>query len=135
MLLSGVLRPRLINNPFASYSFINLDFLLPYTAHFDDNIVLPFFVFNTFQSTFSVFFCTLDNMSTCFIMTKTNIMSILIAIKTSSFFSNHFACIKITCVIFTMKTISFDFLSLFYTLNNEFACFILTVIYFFNNIL
>ena len=27
----------------------NLDFLLLHTAHFDDKIVLPFLVFNTFE--------------------------------------------------------------------------------------
>ena len=56
ILLNDVLRPKLLNNPFPSCSFINLDFLLPHTGHFDDNIVLPFFVFNTFEFTFSVFF-------------------------------------------------------------------------------
>ena len=47
ILLNGVLRPRL-NNPIASCSFINLYFLLPHTAHSDNNIGLPFFVFITF---------------------------------------------------------------------------------------
>ena len=55
ILLNGVLRLKLLNNPFASCSFINPDFLLPHTAHFDDNIVVSFLVFNTFKSTFSVF--------------------------------------------------------------------------------
>ena len=41
ILLNGVLRTRLINNLFASCSFLNLDFLLPHTAHFDDDIELP----------------------------------------------------------------------------------------------
>ena len=54
ILLSGVLRPELLNIPFASSVFINLVFLLPHTAHFDDNTVLPFLVF-TFESTFLVF--------------------------------------------------------------------------------
>ena len=40
ILLNGVLR---LNNLFASHSFINLDFLLPHIAHFDDKISLPFF--------------------------------------------------------------------------------------------
>ena len=56
ILFNGVLRPRLLNNPFASCSFINLDFLLPHTAHFDDKISLSFSVFNTFESTLSVSF-------------------------------------------------------------------------------
>ena len=70
ILLNGVLRPILLKKPFASYSFINLNFLLPHIAYFDDNIVLPFLVFNTFESIFSIFFYTLNNISTCFIMTS-----------------------------------------------------------------
>ena len=31
--------------------FINFDFLLPHMAHFDENIVLPFLVFKTFELT------------------------------------------------------------------------------------
>ena len=42
------------HNPFASCSFINLDFLLLHTAHFDNNIFLPFFVIITFESRFCV---------------------------------------------------------------------------------
>ena len=49
ILLNSILRPKLLNNPFASFSLINL-----HAAHFDDNIVQPFFVFNTFEFTFSV---------------------------------------------------------------------------------
>ena len=69
ILFNGVLRPWLLNNPFASCSLINLDFLLPHTAHFDNNIGLPFFVFKTFESTLSVSFFALNNMSACFVMT------------------------------------------------------------------
>ena len=42
--INGILRSELLNIPFASCSFINLDFLLPHKAHFDDNIILSFFV-------------------------------------------------------------------------------------------
>ena len=52
----GVLRPKLPNNRFACYSSMNLDFLLPHTAHFDDEGGLPVLVFNTFESTLSVSF-------------------------------------------------------------------------------
>ena len=45
ILFNGVLRPRLVNNTFALCFFINLDFLLPQTAHFDSNHVLPYLVF------------------------------------------------------------------------------------------
>ena len=65
MLLNGVLRTKLLNIPFASCSFINLDFSQSHAAHFDDSIVLTFFDFNTFGSTFSVSFLNFkqyDNM-------------------------------------------------------------------------
>ena len=63
------LRLNLISNPFGSRSFIILDLLNATYSTFDKNIVPPFLVFNIFEPTFSVFFCTLSNMSTCFIMT------------------------------------------------------------------
>ena len=47
---------KLLNNPLASCSLINLNFLLSHTAHFDKSIILPFFVFTTFRFLFSVFF-------------------------------------------------------------------------------
>ena len=56
ILFKSVLRLKLHNNPFASYSFTNLDFSLLHIAHSDNNIVLPFFVCITFESTFSVSF-------------------------------------------------------------------------------
>ena len=62
MLLKGVLITKLLNNPFASFSFKNLDFLLLYIPHFDDSIVPPFLVFNAFGSTFSVVFFALQTM-------------------------------------------------------------------------
>ena len=55
ILLKGALGSKLFNNPFASCSFINPDVLLPYTAHFDNKIVLTFLVFITFEFTLSVF--------------------------------------------------------------------------------
>ena len=55
ILFSGVLIPKLLNNPSASYFFINLDFLLPNTAHFDDKGSLLFVVFIIFASIFFVF--------------------------------------------------------------------------------
>ena len=57
--LYGALRPKLLNNPFYSCSSINLDFLLPHTAHFNDKIAPPFLVFNSFKLTFSVSFFAL----------------------------------------------------------------------------
>ena len=68
--LNGFLRLKLFNNPFVSCSLINRDFLLPHKAHFDDDsIAPPLLVFNTFISTFFVFFyCTSNDMATCFII-------------------------------------------------------------------
>ena len=43
ILLNRVLRPKLLNRTFASYSFTNLDFLNPRLAHFDCIINLQFF--------------------------------------------------------------------------------------------
>ena len=57
ILLHGVLRPKLINIPLASCFLINLDFLVPYIAHFDNTIVLPLIVFETLKIyVFCIFF-------------------------------------------------------------------------------
>ena len=48
ILFNGVLRPILLNNPFPSCSFINLDFLSPHTANFNNIIVLSLFCFHRF---------------------------------------------------------------------------------------
>ena len=62
-LLNGVLIPKLLNSPFASWFLINFDLLLPHIAHFDNIIALPLLVLETFGSMFSVFFFyTLNNM-------------------------------------------------------------------------
>ena len=47
ILLNVVLRPRLLNIPFASCSFRNLDFSLPHIANFDNSIVILLLVFKT----------------------------------------------------------------------------------------
>ena len=41
-LFKGVLIPKLLNNPFAHCSLVNLDFLLPHIAQFDCIIDLLF---------------------------------------------------------------------------------------------
>ena len=51
-----VLRPKLLNIPLASCFLINLDFLLPHIAHFDNIIVLPLLGFETLGFIFSVCF-------------------------------------------------------------------------------
>ena len=60
-LLKDVLIPRLLNNPFASFSLVNFYFLAPHIAHFDNIIVLPLLVFETLGFMLSVFFYTLNN--------------------------------------------------------------------------
>ena len=57
ILLIGVFIPKLLNNPLASSSLINFDFLLPHTAHFDKSIIHPFLrFFATIGFFFAVFF-------------------------------------------------------------------------------
>ena len=63
----GVLRPKLLNNPFASCLFINLDFLIPHISHLDNKIDLPLLATKTFGFIFSVFFYTLNNKITLFL--------------------------------------------------------------------
>ena len=55
-LLNGSLTPKLLNSPFAYLFLINLDFLLPHTACFDDIIVLSLLVFETPGFMFSIYF-------------------------------------------------------------------------------
>ena len=62
ILLDGVLRPKLLHNPLASCSLINLDFLLPHIAHFCSSIVLFLLVFEILGFLFYEFFNTLNNM-------------------------------------------------------------------------
>ena len=54
ILLTSVLMPRLLNNPFASF-LINFDFLSPHIAHFDNVIVPLFIAFETCRIMFFVF--------------------------------------------------------------------------------
>ena len=66
--LSGVLIPKLISNPLASCSCINLDFLIPQIQHLNFIIVLLFFVLKILAAKFSgFFFYTLHNKLACFI--------------------------------------------------------------------
>ena len=55
-LLNGVLIPELLNNPFASWILINLEFFLPHIGHFDNIIPLPLLILETLGFMFSVFF-------------------------------------------------------------------------------
>ena len=54
-LLKGVLIPNLLNNPFASCFLINLDFLLPHIARFDNVINLPLLALETCGSLLFVY--------------------------------------------------------------------------------
>ena len=56
ILLNGVLIPNLLNNPLASCYLINLDFLLPHIAHFDNIMNLPLLVLESCGSIFFVCF-------------------------------------------------------------------------------
>ena len=57
-LLNGVLIPNLLNSPFASWFLMNLDFLLPHIAHFDNIITLPLLVLETCGFIFFFMFLT-----------------------------------------------------------------------------
>ena len=62
ILINGVLIPKLLNNPFASYSLINIDILISHIVHFDKSIVLPLIVFEILGCMFPVLFYTLNKM-------------------------------------------------------------------------
>ena len=53
-LFNGVLIAKLLNSPFASWFLINLNFLLPHIAHFDNIITIPLLVLETCGF---IFFC------------------------------------------------------------------------------
>ena len=53
--------PNLLNNPLASCFLINLDFLLPHIAHFDNIISLPLLVLETCGFMFLYISYTLSN--------------------------------------------------------------------------
>ena len=68
-LLNGVLIPKVLNRPFASWSLINLDFLLPYIAHFDNTTALSLIVFETLGFMFSVSYLHFKQYDFIFILT------------------------------------------------------------------
>ena len=72
-LLKGVLIPNLLNNPFASCFLINLDFLLPHIAHFDNIIILLLLTVKRVDLYFLYVFYILKNMIpiyTCVLLIK-----------------------------------------------------------------
>ena len=69
-LLNGVLVPKLLNSPFASWFLINLDSLLPDIAHFDNTIALPLLLLEVFGSLFSVSFLHFKQYDYIFICCK-----------------------------------------------------------------
>ena len=63
LLFNGVLRPKLLNNPFATCSFINLDFYY----HIQHNLMIALlYRFNILNLRSLYLFRTLKNMSICF---------------------------------------------------------------------
>ena len=67
-LLNGFLIPTLLNNPFASFFLINLDFLLSHIAHFDSYIILPLLVLKTCGFIFFVYFLHFKQYDSIFIL-------------------------------------------------------------------
>ena len=102
--LKGVLIPKLINNTLAFCYFINLDFLLPQTLHFDENVILPLFVFTTFEFLFSVIYFTLKTIRQhCFIYRLIFHLSLnffISSFRSSYYFSSIFAGTKSSWLIF-----------------------------------
>ena len=74
-LLNRVLTPKLLNNSFASSFLINIDFLLPHIAHFDNVIALPLLGLETFGFIFSVFFLHFNQYDFIFIRWKATSVS------------------------------------------------------------
>ena len=69
-LLNGALIPKLLHSPFASWFLINLDFLRPHIAHFDNTIALPLLLLEIFGSMFSVSFLHFKQYDLIFIFYK-----------------------------------------------------------------
>ena len=72
-LLKGVLIPNLLNNPFASCFLIDLYFLLPHIAHFDNIIILLLLTVKRVDLYFLYVFYILKNMIpiyTCVLLIK-----------------------------------------------------------------
>ena len=89
-LQNGVLRPNLLNNLFASWFLIDLDFLLPHILHFDNTIVLPLIVFQTLRFMFSVFFVHFKQYDFICIPTYLNVLHLNITHKIPNNFSLKF---------------------------------------------
>ena len=72
-LLKGVLIPNLLNNPFASCFLIDVHFLLPHIAHFDNIIILLLLTVKRVDLYFLYVFYILKNMIpiyTCVLLIK-----------------------------------------------------------------
>ena len=118
ILFNGVLRPRLLNNPFASSYFVNLDFLLLHKSHFDDNIVLQFSVLNTFEFTFFVSFLHFKQYVNMFYNNGLLLLFVLknwflmITVKTPWLFFDFSLITLFVTVTFFLWTLSVKFLQL-----------------------
>ena len=62
ILLKGFFIPKILNSPLASFSLININFLVSHTTHFDKIISFPIFAFATPGFLLHVFLYTLRNM-------------------------------------------------------------------------
>ena len=80
-LLNGVLTPKLLNRPFDSWSLINIDFVLPHIAHFDNIVVLLLPVFKTLGFMFSISFLHFKQYDLIFILTCIYCFKLLLTIS------------------------------------------------------
>ena len=124
ILFSGVLIPKLLNNPFAFCSFINLDFLLPHTTHFGDSINLPFLVFSSFESIFFVFLWHFKQICqhVCFITLLTTFL-LCFCFRNIDLLEKHSAHLDLSLSTLFVIAIFFSqhFLCVLYKLSNKFS--------------
>ena len=139
ILLNAVLLPKLLNIiAFVSCSFIHFDFL--HTAILMITLFYLFLVFTTLEFIFSLFFifyslfiyfCTSNNMSTCFIMVSTWKVLDYFYFKKLDLSTRQLAHLDFSLItLFVIINFFEPILSvLFYNWNNNFACFIMMEIF------
>ena len=106
--LNGLFNLKLLNNPLASCSLINLELLLLHNVHFVQNIVFPLVFFVILKFLLSSFCYTSSNMITLFYtkftfqqityffyinsfkVFKTTVNTVIIKVNFSTYFAFHF---------------------------------------------
>ena len=144
ILLTRVLRPKLLNSPFGSCFFTNLNFLFLQSAHFDCIINLPLFVLKIFEFNFPYFFYTSYNkFLRSFIKYISKEKNILLTVLThirrlfyqKLFYlsdTQHILILLLPfCLISRLVFLDVYIQCVFYSCHNKFACFVIWENYFF----